>query len=307
MTRLLRPTKVVAHMNIRTAKPVIITSSLLSLFAILTFAQNAPTQNGPAVTLSSKSITFRNAQVLFTTSAPQTVTLTNSGTAPLTMSGMVASGDFSATNDCGATVAPKARCTISVTFTPTVAGERTGAGTITDNAADSPQSISLSGTGLAPVTVSPTGLTFGNQTVGSTSAPQAITVTNNQTTSLTISSIVVTGDFSQSNTCGSSLAAGAKCTVNASFTPTAMGTRSGAITIVHSAASSPTSVQLTGTGIVNLTLSASTLSFGSVTVGGASAAQTVSLSNSSSIAIAITSAAITGSNVSDFSQTNTCG
>jgi len=83
-----------------------------------------------------------------TTSAPQTVTLTNAGKTALTISSMKATGQFNMTSTCGATVAPGADCTISVTFTPKTKGAKSGAITINDSASSRPQVIQLSGTGM---------------------------------------------------------------------------------------------------------------------------------------------------------------
>jgi len=106
----------------------------------------------PAVTLSATSLDFGSlAQGVASTA--QDITLTNSGAAPLLISGITASGDFSSTNTCGSSVAVNATCTIAVVFTPSVPGQRAGAVTIADNAASSPQAISLSGTGVAAVTI----------------------------------------------------------------------------------------------------------------------------------------------------------
>src|SRR5208283_754222 len=99
-------------------------------------------------------------------------------------------------------------CAVTVTFTPTALGSRSGALTIADNASGSPQSAALTGTGTAPaVTLSPTSLTFGNQGVSTTSTTRTVTLTNTGTASLSISSIAISGDFAQSNNCGTSLAA----------------------------------------------------------------------------------------------------
>ncbi len=100
----------------------------------------------PTVTLSPTSLNF-GAQQVGTTSAPQNVTLTNSGSAPLNVSGISVQGDFAQSNTCNTTVQAGSNCEISVTFTPTVSGTRSGMLTIADNAANSPQTVSLSGTG----------------------------------------------------------------------------------------------------------------------------------------------------------------
>ncbi len=100
----------------------------------------------PAVTLNPTSLAFGN-QVVGTTSASQTVTLTNSGNATLNITGITGSGDFAVTNTCGATLAASANCTINATFTPTAAGIRTGRITVTTDAVSSPDSVALSGVG----------------------------------------------------------------------------------------------------------------------------------------------------------------
>jgi len=100
----------------------------------------------PAASLSPSSLTF-SSQAIGSTSSAQTVTLTNSGDATMSLSRIATSGDFAETNSCGASLPNGANCTISVTFTPTASGTRTGTLTIADNAAGSPQTVSLSGTG----------------------------------------------------------------------------------------------------------------------------------------------------------------
>jgi hypothetical protein len=204
----------------------------------------------PTATLSPTSLTYASQNV-GTTSAAQTITLSNGGTASLAITSIAASGDYAQTNTCGASLAAGANCTISVTFSPTAAGARTGAITVTDNAAGSPQTASLTGAGAAvgpSAALSPTSLTFASQTVGTTSAAQAITLSNGGTAALTISSIAATGDYAQTNNCGTSLAAGANCSISVTFTPATTGTRTGAITVTDNATSSPQSAALTGAG-----------------------------------------------------------
>jgi len=89
-------------------------------------------------------------QTVGKTSAPQTVTLTNTGAAALAVSKIAASGDFAETNNCASSVSAGASCTITVTFTPTAAGPRMGALTIADGAPDSPQQVPLTGMGTGP-------------------------------------------------------------------------------------------------------------------------------------------------------------
>src|SRR5439155_6165936 len=127
------------------------------------------------------------------------------------------SGDFMQTNTCGTSVAAGANCTISVTFTPTATGIRTGAVTITDNIAGSPQTISLTGTRAAPapiVSLSATNLSFGNQLLNTTSAAQSVTLSNTGSAALNVTSIAASAQYAQTNTCGTSLAAGVDWTTN---------------------------------------------------------------------------------------------
>lgn len=221
------------------------------------------------VTLSPTSLSFAN-QAVGTTSAAKNVTLSNTGSTSLSVTSITISGPFAQTNTCGTSVKAKGKCTISVTFNPTTTGKATGTLTVTDSASNSPQTAALSGTGQSGVTVSPTNITFPAQNVGTTSAPMTSTLANYQSTTLTISSVTVTGDFAQTNTCGTSVAASSKCTFSITFTPTTTGTRTGVVTITDSGAKSPQKINLTGTGQSGSTLTSITLSPGSglVSVGG---------------------------------------
>ena len=98
------------------------------------------------------------------------------------------------------------------------------------------------------ISLDPTSLTFKSQSTGTTAPPQAVTLTNTGQAVLTINGIGATGDFSQSNTCGSSLPAGASCVITVTFTPTTSGSRTGTLSITDSASGSPQHISLTGTG-----------------------------------------------------------
>ena len=213
--------------------------------------------------LSSSALAFGN-QFVNTTSAVKVITLQNNQTVPLTIAGISTSGDFAQTSNCPispGTLAAKLSCKISVTFTPTALGARTGTLTVSDSASNSPQTTTLSGTGTAPVSLSPASLTFASQLIGTTSAKKSVTLKNNQAVPLTISGISTSGDFAQvSATCPLSpktLAAGASCTVSVTFTPTTLGTRAGNLTITDSASTSPQTVSLSGTGTLTGLLSIS--------------------------------------------------
>ena len=279
-----------------------------------------------SVSLNPSSLTF-TSQNINTTSAAQAVTLSNTGTAALAITSIAVtgtnSGDFAQTNTCGASVAAGGNCSISVSFKPTATGTRTAAITITDSATGSPQSFTLTGTGVgtSSVSLNPTSLTFTSQNINTTSAAQAVALSNSGTATLAITSIAITGansgDFAQTNTCGTGVAAGGNCSISVTFTPTGTGTRSAAVTITDNAAGSPHSFALTGTGAgaSQVSLSPTSLTFTSQTLSQnliqplvpTNPAQLVTLSNMGTAPLLIASIAITGTNSSDFAQTNTCG
>jgi hypothetical protein len=206
---------------------------------------------GPAVTLSPTSLVFPT-QLVGTSSAPQNVTLTNTGAAVLSITSIATTGDFSQTNNCGATVAVNASCTITVTFKPTTINTRTGTVAVTDNAPASPQTVALTGTGTY-VSWTPASLTFGAQTVGTSSPPQTITFTNDAATALSIKSVVITGtdnkDFTETNNCGTSLPRKSSCSIIVTFTPTATGPRTANATVSdYLGGNSTQNIPLSGTG-----------------------------------------------------------
>jgi nucleoside-specific outer membrane channel protein Tsx len=204
-----------------------------------------------AVTLTPTTLSFGN-QAVNTTSATKTVTLKNTGTGTLTISGVGASTDFEISkNTCGATLAAGKTCKVSITFTPTELGSVSGMLTFTDNAPTSPQTMALSGTGIADATLTPAKSTYAKQAVGTTSAAKPFKLTNNQSVELTGIAISTSGDFAVSaTTCGTSLAAKGKCTISVTFTPTEAGTRTGELKVSDSGSNSnsPQTSNLKGTG-----------------------------------------------------------
>ena len=212
----------------------------------------------PMVTISpiSQSLTFANQAVGFSSVATQTVTLTSTGQVPLTINSITSTGDFTQVNTCGtglpAATSSQNTCTITVTFTPSAVGTRSGTLTISDDATNSPQTVGLQGNGvLVQDSVSPLSLSFASTTLGTTSAAQTVTVTNTDTAqTLIISSVpVITGDYSlSSNTCNSLLAPGQSCTVGVTFTPVAPGSRIGTLIINGNGNTFPATVSLTGVG-----------------------------------------------------------
>ncbi|MFE2433060.1 choice-of-anchor D domain-containing protein, partial [Streptomyces sp. NPDC059373] len=187
------------------------------------------------------------------TSAAQTVTVSNPTGSAAAVSSISTSGDYAQTNTCGSSIAANGSCTVSVKFAPTATGSRTG--TLTVDAGGTTNTVSLSGTGTAPgpvLNTDPASLSFDSTVVGSSAAAQKVTVTNSGTASATVSNVAVTGDFSQTNDC-STLAVGASCSVNVTFKPTAGGSRTGNLTVTSNANNSPTTVSLAGSGIDSTT------------------------------------------------------
>jgi uncharacterized repeat protein (TIGR03803 family) len=188
-----------------------------------------PTGTAPALSVSPSYITF-SSQQLNITSAPQTLTVTNTGNAslifgssPVAFSG--ANGaDFAVTADTcvDSTLVANATCQVSITFTASLAGGEYALLTFSDNAPNGPQTVQLSGVtvGYSYTVLSPLSLTFPPQLVGTTSPPQTVTLTNTGNFPLGITGISMSGNFSETSNCGSSLAAQASCTINVSFAPT---------------------------------------------------------------------------------------
>jgi hypothetical protein len=280
-------------------------SSLVVCLAILAslpaFAQT--------VTVSPASLSFGN-QAQNTPSSIQKITLKNGQSTAITITSIASNlSDYSQTNTCPispATLGASKTCTISVTFTPSALGSRPATLTVKDTGTNSPQTVSLSGTGIVAVSVSPTSLSFGSQPVGLKSAALNVTVTNNQNKALVITKISTNlSDYTKTTTCPVSpktLSAGSSCTVSVFFTPTVSGTRSATLTIADNASNSPT-VSLTGTGIIPAVASPTSLIFPGQALGTTSAAQTVTLTNNQSTALSITSIS---SSLSDFPLSSTC-
>ncbi len=254
---------------------------------------------GPLVSLSSSSLSFKSFPQ--TTTASKAVQLTNIGSSALTVNSVVASGDYSLTTTCVGSIAPSGACSVNVSFTPTVTGTILGAVTITDNAPKSPHLINLSGVGLTTLAVAPTSLTFAATSVGSSSATQIMTITNNASTSQTFS-YVVSGNFTAvpggSTPCSVSqpvtLNAGLSCTLSVGFSPTTSGSIKGSVTVTDAAggvAYNPQLVSLTGTGTggttAALTGSPAGLGFGSVVVGNSLGPKTITVYNTSGSPVSI--------------------
>jgi methionine-rich copper-binding protein CopC len=264
-----------------------------------------------APTLAPGSLTF-SGQAVGVASAPQNITLTNSQNVTLNITSITFSGtnsaDFAETNNCGSSLAPDGTCTISVTFTPGGLGTRTALLNVDDSGTNSPQTASLTGTGITPVTLSASSLSFGSILINSSGTAKPVTLANNQTVALTNINISISGSaaYSQVNTCGTSIPAKGQCTITVTFAPTTTGVQTGTVNITDSASNSPQSISLTGSGMLPVSLNPGSLNFGAQTVGTTSAVKNITVINHEKVTVNFTNVTITGTNSSDFSQTNNC-
>ena len=267
----------------------------------------------PAVSASPTSLAFGNVTVN-TTSAPQTITVSNTGTADATnMSYPAAPADFAKSGTCaGATLAKNTSCTVVFTYTPTTVAADNPTYTITGGGASIP--IALSGAGVAAgapsVSASPTSLAFGNVTVNTTSAPQTITVSNTGGTDATnMSYPAAPADFAKSGTCaGATLAKNSSCTVVFTYTPTTVAADNPTYTITGGGASIP--IALSGAGVAagapSVSASPTSLAFGNVASGATSPTQSVTVTNTGGTAA--TGVGLANSNAAEFLVSgNTCG
>ncbi len=258
----------------------------------------------PAVKLSGTSLTFA-AQNTGTVSVPQSITLTNFGSAPLTPA-ITVSQDFQVSTTCPSALDGGSNCTISVSYAPSVTGPETGALIITDNAFTGTQTVTLSGTGTAPVAgILPSGIQFQPQLVTTTSGGQIAVLTNTGSGALTFSGsgISTTGDFAQTNNCGSALPPLTSCQMLVTFTPSATGARTGSLLVNGNAATQTVSLAGIGAAAAPTVIAApESLVFPTQLVKVKSAAQPVVLTNTGAKAIPISSIALTG----DFALTGKC-
>jgi hypothetical protein len=221
-------------------------------------AQGACVVTGPAsasFTVAPGSLAFGN-QHADTKSAAQAVTVTNTGGVSLAITSITrtgtAPGQFTETDNCRPSVAVGATCTINVVFDPKALGAKTATLNVNAGGGAGTKSVTLSGTGIAgPYTVSPTTLAFGTVTHGTTSPSQAVTVTNNGSVTLPITSIARSGAnagmFTLTQNCRPSLAAGASCTINVSFAPKGLGAKSAILSVNTGAGAGTQAVSLSGT------------------------------------------------------------
>jgi len=265
--------------------------------------------SAPIASLSAESVSF-GSLAFGTTSGARTVTLSNVGQAALGIQSIEAQGDFAQTNDCGASVAEGASCTLTIVFAPTVLGPRAGTITLADNASGSPRTVTLSGVGTgATADRSPSYLTFPSTYTGYMSPVQTVTITNHGNANLTIDIAFASDPFViADNGCTLDVAPGGSCTLGIVFRPTSAGIQTGSLTVSSNSVNGDTSVSLSGTAVLSIpvaSVSPPTLSFGSLSYGGSSPARAVTLLNTGKAAMSIAGISI-AAGADDFAQTDDC-
>jgi len=252
----------------------------------------------PALTISPSSLDFSNVTVGQTSS--QNVTLTNSGNARLTVNLATVSGTgFGITGlALPKTITAGANISFSVSFTPTSTAPETGSIIFTDNASNSPQTLTLTGNAVATgstLSANPGSFNFNNVAVNG-SSQQSFTLTNSGNTTITINQVSTTGGgFSSTGlTAGQRIAAGATATLVSTFAPTTAGAASGSVTITSTATNPTLTIPLSGTGTQGaLSASPASINFGAVR-DGASASVPVTLTNTGTAPVSITGHTIAG-------------
>ncbi|MGE5096946.1 MAG: choice-of-anchor D domain-containing protein [Betaproteobacteria bacterium] len=262
----------------------------------------------PGIVVSPTSLDFAGVQP--GSSRALTVTVQSTGTAPLSVAGasVTGTGFTLSGNTCTTSIAAPGTCALTVTFAPGALGAFAGQLAITSNASPSPLNVPLTGNGGGPaVQFSPPSVAFPRQNVGTTSAPQAVTLTNTGTAALDITSIAIAGDFGYAG-CGFplTLPPGASCTFSITFSPQGNGILAGSISVVSNAAGSPSVLPLSGTGVngptAGISLLPSSVGFGVIRVGTSATGQFTIFSNGSA-PLDISGIAASGA---FFSQSNSC-
>ena len=262
----------------------------------------------PVMTIVPTTVVFAD-QAQNSLSATQTVTVTNSGNAPLLVSRVAVAGDFQVAMDgcTGSTVGLQASCTVQVRFLPAAQGARTGLLTVYGNVSGGQGTATLQGNGTAPgdLVLTPLSVSFAATTVGATTTAQNVTVSNTGGSPVTLQAATVTGDFAiRANTCGSSLAPSTGCTIAVVFSPTVSGSRTGSLQV--GGGSGMLTAPLSGTGTIPATdgISPGSLTFATQQIGTTSAAQQVVLSNAGDVALTLVAARIGSGN---FVAVSGCG
>lgn len=261
-------------------------------------------ENPATDTLSPMSLTFPST-LEERASAPQDITLNNSGGAPLTGIQVEFTGDFSIVDGCSYSLNAQSACTITVRYTPHAAGPETGTVSVTDMLRS--QVVTLTGSGIAPATdtLSASALVFPATVVGQNATPQTLLLTNSGSETLTGLSIQVLGSgFGESSNCGGSLAQSSSCEIIVTFHASTAGASIGQLNVSDALRTQTVALSGTGEAPAEDNLTPLTINFGAQSVGQTTAIQTITLSNNGQ-------ATLTGIHLQstnpDFAYTSSCG
>jgi hypothetical protein len=300
----------------------VVTGSAAGVLTINDTSTGAPhlvtlSGSGELAVSTSSNLSFAATNV-GSTATPQNMTVTNNQSQTLTFTSAI-TGDYSAvgsgSSPCNGTLAAKAKCTYSVSFTPTTNGLIKGALAITPTGAGSPIAAGgMTGTGqngpASPMTFTPASQSFGN-VVLNTSSVKTTTIKNTTAASVNISSVTGSGFFtvapSGTTPCGGALAAGKSCTVTVTYTPSNAGSSLGGVTLIDNASITTQVQNVTGTGILAVTMSPTTLSFGTVSVGSTSAVKVITVTNNMPTAVPVNSIAASGDFIATTGGSLPCG
>jgi Abnormal spindle-like microcephaly-assoc'd, ASPM-SPD-2-Hydin len=257
-----------------------------------------PSTSATWLSPSTTSLNFGNT--LLGTSSSQAISVSNSGTGSVNISQITITGaGFSFSGFPGAvTLAAGQSLSLSVSFTPAIAGSAAGSLSVVSSATNSPTTISLSGSGVQPqISVIPASVSFGNVTVGLTNT-QTLTITNPGTANLSVTqaSLAGTGFGLSGLTLPLSVPPGGSSAFTVSFKPASAGSFSGSLTLVNNTPNSPVVVALAGTGVspvLQLAASPTSLGFGSIPTG-SSATQSVALTNTGNSNVSLSQVSVSG-------------
>ena len=240
----------------------------------------------PISGVAPASLTY--GDVLITTPSALPLTVSNTGTTNLVVTGITSDDGQFVPDITSFTVTPGGNQIVNLTFTPTAIGARSGTLSITHNAAASPTTLSMSGNGINPIIgASPASLSFGNVQVGTPSS-LPLTISNTGTTNLVVTGITSDDGQFVPDITSFTVTPGGNQIVNLTFTPTAIGARSGTLSITHNAAASPTTLSMSGNGTIpGVSISPDSLNFGKVVIN-ASAPLTLTISNPGSLPLNVT-------------------
>ena len=265
-----------------------------------------------AAILNQSAYTLQYGAITYGLNSTQTVSFTNSGTVPATFSPAAFSGagasSYSQTNNCEPSLALGNSCTYTITFAPQALGQLQATLTIPDNTIDLTNVVTLTGTGQTAVNVTPLTLSFGNVAVTNT-ASRTTTITNSGNDLPVTFSLSDNVNFSQTNTCGSTIPANTSCTVTVVFAPQSAATFTATLAVNDSDPTSPQSVSLSGTGteaVTNISATPTSLTFGNIPWNFGSS-KTINVQDNGNVAAFFTSFAFSGAGAAAYSQTNTCG